>query len=99
MTETLFLKVNEASTKNDIVDALKNEILYKKKCNIYDTYGEKIADFSKYDVLSEGIVFELNEPIQDSIPEIYKMAKSIELTSEAIIKKDKKTFCLLIFFY
>ena len=90
MTESLFLRIDDGDKKDAIVDALKNEISYKKKCSVINNANEKIAEFSKYDVLSSGITFFLEEPIQDNEVKEYKKVQNVVLGTDVVIKKDKR---------
>ena len=67
MIEKLFLNVENGKEKVAIADAIACSILEDKKIDIYkdDDTDIPFASFTKYEVLRDGISFELDEPVPD----------------------------------
>ena len=65
MTEKMFLKISDNDEKEDITDAIVEEISLNKKIDVYNCKGEVITYFSKYEVLRDGISFDIEEPVPD----------------------------------
>lgn len=88
MTENLFLKVDNGSDKMKIVDAITTYLETNKKIEVFnETDTEPIATFTKYEVLRDGLNFNLDEAIPDYLIKRHNIMEKVELT-EPIFDKE-----------
>lgn len=87
MVEYIYMPAKDKEERDLLEDLANTTISCFKKCEFFNVKREVVARSSKFELLSSGLCFELDDPIMDS--EMVKRGITQSYTTETFIKNVK----------